>query len=128
MRVLLINPFYPVSETPSPPLGLAFLAGALERAGVEVQLLDFVVHPYGKERLERELQRFQPHIVGVTSVTMTYDHAAAVVKDVREIDPHVVTVMGGPHVTFRAEETMEELPELDVELLEPESRDDKGNT
>ena len=28
MRVLLINPFYPISETPSPPLGLAFLAGA----------------------------------------------------------------------------------------------------
>jgi hypothetical protein len=30
MRVLLINPFYPISETPSPPLGLAFLASALE--------------------------------------------------------------------------------------------------
>ena len=36
MRVLLINPFYPVSETPSPPLGLAFLAAALEAAGIEV--------------------------------------------------------------------------------------------
>ena len=29
-RVLLINPFYPISETPAPPLGLAYLAGALE--------------------------------------------------------------------------------------------------
>ena len=23
MRILLINPYYPISETPSPPLGLA---------------------------------------------------------------------------------------------------------
>ncbi len=46
MRCLLINPFYPLSENPSPPLGLAYLAAALEKAGVEVEILDFVVFPY----------------------------------------------------------------------------------
>jgi anaerobic magnesium-protoporphyrin IX monomethyl ester cyclase len=43
MRVLLINPFYPISETPSPPLGLAYLAAALEQIGVQVKILDYVV-------------------------------------------------------------------------------------
>ena len=46
MRVLLINPFYPISETPSPPLGLAYLGAALEAAGMEVRVLDLVVRPY----------------------------------------------------------------------------------
>ena len=45
MRVLLINPFYPISETPSPPLGLAYLASALEAAGVSVAKVVLHVGP-----------------------------------------------------------------------------------
>ena len=50
MHILLINPHYPVSETPSPPLGLAYLAAALEQAGIEVTVLDFVVLPYSRQK------------------------------------------------------------------------------
>ena len=117
MRLLLINPFYPISETPSPPLGLAFLAGALERAGVEVKILDFVVFPYSKKVLESVLKGFLPHMVGITAVTMTFDNAMNVIKDVKGIDPDIITVMGGPHVTFCAEDTMNSFPALDCIVL-----------
>jgi len=117
MRFLLINPFYPISETPSPPLGLAFLAGALERAGVEVKILDFVVFPYSKKMLESVLKGFLPHIVGITAVTMTFDNAIDVIKDVKSIDPDIITVMGGPHVTFCAGDTMNSFPALDCVVL-----------
>ncbi|MCP4668735.1 MAG: B12-binding domain-containing radical SAM protein [Deltaproteobacteria bacterium] len=117
MRFLLINPYYPISETPSPPLGLAFLAGALERAGVEVRVLDFVVFPYRKETLRSVLMNFQPHFAGITSVTMTFDHAVSVLRDVKGMAPDVLTVMGGPHVTFCAKETMDALAELDFVIL-----------
>jgi len=117
MRVLLINPYYPISETPSPPLGLAYLGAALEAAGVEVRLLDLVVFPYSKEMLESVLQEFSPHFVGVTAVTMTFDNAAQVIKDVKAIAPLIWTVMGGPHVSFCAQETMRALPQLDFICL-----------
>ena len=78
MRVLLINPYYPISETPSPPLGLAFLAGALKRAGVEVQVLDCVVFPLSADRLSALIHDFQPDLVGATAVSMTVDHALSV--------------------------------------------------
>lgn len=117
MRFLLINPHYPISETPSPPLGLAYLAGSLERAGVEVRLLDYVVFPYSKNALEHVLKKFLPQIVGVTAVTMNFDTAIGVVKDVKDICPDVLTVMGGPHVSFCAEETLKAHPELDVVVL-----------
>ncbi|MCJ7545241.1 MAG: cobalamin B12-binding domain-containing protein, partial [Deltaproteobacteria bacterium] len=97
MRFLLINPYYPISETPSPPLGLAYLGAALEAAGVEVRLLDLVVFPYTKKILEAVLQEFSPDFVGSTAVTMTFDYAAEVIKDVKDIDPAIWTVMGGPH-------------------------------
>jgi len=117
MRLLLINPFYPISETPSPPLGLAFLGAALERAGVEVKILDLVVSPYSKNMLESVLKGFLPHIVGTTAVTMTFDNAINVIEDVKSIDPDVITVMGGPHVTFCAGDTMNSFPALDCIVL-----------
>ena len=117
MRFLLVNPYYAISETPSPPLGLAYLAAALEKAGIEVKILDFVVFPYSRSYLESELKRFSPDLVGATCVTMTFDHAIRVLGDVKRIDPGIVTVMGGPHVSFCAEETLGAFPELDIVVL-----------
>src|SRR4030042_1396476 len=117
MRFLLINPYSPTSEPPSPPLGLAYLGAALQAAGVEVKLLDLVVFPYSKKILASVLQDFAPDFVGATAVTMTFDHAAGVIRDVKSIDPAIRTVMGGPHVSFCAKETMRDLPELDFICL-----------
>ena len=117
MRVLLINPYYPISETPSPPLGLAFLAAALETAGVEVKILDLVVYPYSRQLLESLLKDFKPQMVGITAVTMTFDNAIRVIRDIRRLDAQILTVMGGPHVTFCAPDTLKDYPELDVVVL-----------
>ncbi len=117
MRVLLVNPFYPIDETPSPPLGLAFIAAALEAAGLEVKICDYVLFPYDREILATEIRAFKPAVVGLTSVTMTLDAAMEVVRDAKTIDPTVITIMGGPHVTFRAEATLTENPELDAIVL-----------
>ena len=68
MRVLLINPYYPISETPSPPLGLAFLAGGLERDGYEVSILDLVVYPFSLNRLAKLLSDFRPDLAGLRFV------------------------------------------------------------
>ena len=117
MRVLLINPFYPIPETPSPPLGLAYLGAALEQAGVQVKILDYVVYPYQRDAIESVLKEFKPHIAGATAVSMTVDHAKQILRDVKTIDCEILTVMGGPHVTFCAEHTLETFPELDVVAL-----------
>jgi radical SAM superfamily enzyme YgiQ (UPF0313 family) len=117
MRFLLINPYCPISENPSPSLGLAFLAGALEGAGIETRVADFTVFPYSKNKLKSILEDFKPNWVGATSVTMTYNHAAQIIKDVKTIDNQILTVMGGPHVTFWSQEAMGQLPELDFVVL-----------
>ena len=93
MRVLLINPFYPISETPSPPLGLAYLAGALSEAGVEVKILDLVVLPYSRSRLQTLIERFNPHMAGFTAVTMTFDSAMGVIRDIKDIDPEILKAL-----------------------------------
>jgi radical SAM superfamily enzyme YgiQ (UPF0313 family) len=117
MRVLLINPYYPISETPSPPLGLAYLGAALEQAGVQVKILDYVVYPYRRQDLESVLKKFRPHVAGATAVSMTFNHARQILSDVKAVDPEILTVMGGPHVTFCAQETLETFAGLDAVVI-----------
>jgi radical SAM superfamily enzyme YgiQ (UPF0313 family) len=117
MRCLLINPFYPLSENPSPPLGLAYLAAALEKAGVEVEILDFVVFPYIEANFRSKLAQFKPDIVAATSVTMTFDRAIRIIQDAKRWQPGCLTVMGGPHITFCAEASLSAYPELDLAVL-----------
>ncbi|BBO70706.1 hypothetical protein DSCA_46360 [Desulfosarcina alkanivorans] len=114
MRIVLINPFYPISETPSPPLGLAFLAAALERAGNEVKILDCVVFPFSQDVLATLMREFKPHLAGATAVTMTVDHALDVLDRVKALDPSVTTMIGGPHATFRAAEILKSCNQVDV--------------
>jgi anaerobic magnesium-protoporphyrin IX monomethyl ester cyclase len=117
MRVLLVHPFCPLEEIPSPPLGVAYLAAALERAHVEVKVLDLVVFPYSKASLEKVLMEFQPNIIGATAVTMTFNDAMRVLTDAKSIFPGIATVMGGPHISFCAGETMRDDPALDLAVI-----------
>jgi len=113
-HVLLINPAYPLSETPSPPLGLAYLAGALEAAGATVDILDLVVMPKTADTIAEAIDAFQPDAVGVTAVTMTAESAFDIIREVKQAAPDVLTMMGGPHATFTTAETLAAVPELDV--------------
>jgi radical SAM superfamily enzyme YgiQ (UPF0313 family) len=117
MRVLLINPYYPISETPSPPLGLAYLAAALLKDGVQVKILDYVVYPYRRRDLESVLKKFKPRVAGATAVSMTFNHARQILSDIKAVDPGILTVMGGPHVSFCAQETLENFADLDAVVI-----------
>ena len=117
MKVLLVNPFYPISENPSPPLGLAFLAAAVRKAGHEACLLDLVVFPTRSELLAEMLEDFRPDIVGATAVTMSFNAAADVMTKIKRLAPQAVTVIGGPHVTFHARETLEAVPSIDFVVM-----------
>jgi radical SAM superfamily enzyme YgiQ (UPF0313 family) len=117
MRFLFVNPFYPLSEMPSPPLGVGYLTASLQRANVEVRVYDLVVTRYDPSKLETIMAEFQPDIVGATAVSMTLASALDVLAAAKRIDPRVVTVLGGAHVSFRAEQTLAQQPALDVAAL-----------
>ena len=118
MRTLLINPPYPISEFPTIPMGLAYVAAVLRKEGHEVRIADFLVSKYSKEKLGRTIKEYQPDIVGTTSVTLNYPGAAAILKDVKEINDNIMTVFGGPHVTFTPEETLTvEAPWVDLIVM-----------
>jgi anaerobic magnesium-protoporphyrin IX monomethyl ester cyclase len=114
MRTLLINPPYPFSEIPILPMGLSYLASVLEHSGQEVQVLDLLVSKYSKDKIKNKLEEYQPDIVGVTSVTLNYPIASEILKYTKSEDKDIITIIGGPHVTFAPVETLTEAPWIDI--------------
>jgi len=114
MRTLLVNPPYPFSEIPIMPMGLSYLGSVLERSGHEVRLLDLLVSRYSKEKIKNKIEEYQPDIVGVTSVTLNYPIASDILKYTKSVDKDIITIIGGPHVTFAPVETLTEAPWIDV--------------
>ena len=117
IRIALIAPPYPLSEFPSPPLGICYVAAACEKAGAQVQLFDYIISEYRPEKLKQALDTFQPHVVGTTSVTMNFKKAADILKRAKTFHPHVITMMGGPHVSFDYDTVLRNIQEIDIVVI-----------
>jgi anaerobic magnesium-protoporphyrin IX monomethyl ester cyclase len=114
LRVAIIAAPYPLSEIPSPPLGITYVAAAFVAAGADVKIFDYIISGYSKEKLTRQLAEFLPDAVGISSVTMNFYDAQKIMCDVKSINPEIITMMGGPHVSFCAKETLQQYPEIDL--------------
>ena len=76
--------------------------------------MTWLFFPTADPMLQTLIEDFNPQVAGITAVTMTFDHAIGVIEDIKRIDPDILTVMGGPHVSFCARETLKAYPQLDV--------------
>jgi magnesium-protoporphyrin IX monomethyl ester (oxidative) cyclase len=136
MKVLLINPpqlFYPGSDAPAGnlPLGLMYIAAVLDKAGYKTEILDAfmtdssflkagdtieVGMPYG--RIREEIQRRKPDIVGVTNpFSCQVDNAIRVGNIAKQVDPSILTVVGGPHVSAVPVEFLGEAKNIDIGVV-----------
>ncbi len=113
MKILLINPPYPFEESPTPPFSLISLAAYLLEKNTDVRIEDYIIQPYSIDRVERVIREYDPVAVGATAVTMNVNSALEILKDYRNAKPDVITVMGGPHVTFDAEHILGRNPQVD---------------
>jgi radical SAM superfamily enzyme YgiQ (UPF0313 family) len=135
MKVLLINPpqtFYPGSEQPAGnlPIGLMYIAAVLQRAEVKVEILDaFMAATFQKkgdalrvglpfEKIKQEITERKPDIVGISGpFTCQIENSIKVSNLVKEVNPRILTVMGGPHVTLIPQEFLEEAKNVDIAVI-----------
>lgn len=136
MRVLLVQPPYdlmPDDERQAlPPLGLAYIAGVLERAGHEVRIIDCIVEGFGRleplpdgrrrhglagAELAAAIAAERPEVVGVSCLFSAQAAAAHdVCRLVRVAAPQAVTVMGGAHPSAVPSEVLAD-PAVDAVVI-----------
>ncbi|MCX8177512.1 MAG: B12-binding domain-containing radical SAM protein [Candidatus Bathyarchaeota archaeon] len=115
--IVLVNP--PICEgsyrhQPYMPIGLAYLAAVLEKAGHQVKVLDCAALSMSFQELKTRIVQFKPDIVGVTAMTPTVGSALKVASLVKEVSPSTLVVFGGVHPTFMDKEMLREVDHVDV--------------
>ena len=100
--ILLINPAPPVNSPwyigqKVPPLGLAYVAAALEKEGFLVEIVDNYLLEKPIDYIKQMVRRLNPQIVGITCSSVTYRGCIETAKAAKEALPSCRVVVGGPH-------------------------------
>ena len=106
MKISLINVQISEGNNIVPPLGILYIAAALERQGHELQVFD--IDPDVSPCVE-QIKVFAPHIVGLSCYTNTYPKAQRLTEKLKQELPHAIFICGGVHATAKPVETMREL-------------------
>ncbi len=97
-----------------PPLGLMYLAASLEQDGHDVKIIDTEVENLSKPEIVKKVVSENPDIVGITSTTPIHHKSIELIKAIKQANPSIKTIMGGPHPTSLPQQTIKECPEVDI--------------
>ncbi|MEM0160727.1 MAG: radical SAM protein [Thermoplasmata archaeon] len=118
MKILFVSPptdsaIKSVIGTTGPPLGLAYLASVARSKSHDAKIVDSLVENLTFEELRKIMEQYSPDVIAITSTTSMIPDAYEVAKIAKDIFHGTVTVIGGPHVTFVPEQTLQESPNID---------------
>ncbi len=119
MRIVLVHPNYHSGGAEIagnwPPAWAAYITGALKAAGFEdVRFIDAMTNEIDDDALRGMIAEAAPDVVGTTAITPSIYKAEKVLEIAKEIDPNIVTVLGGVHATFMYQQVLTEAPWIDV--------------
>ncbi|RLB77538.1 MAG: radical SAM protein [Deltaproteobacteria bacterium] len=116
MKFLLINPpadyeIYGKSiaayRNYAPPLGLLYIARALEDEGHNVEIIDFEAEDFVEEKIIRNLN--STDVLGLTVTAYALKNAAKISNLVKQNDQHLPILTGGPLSTIQPEQTLTDI-------------------
>lgn len=87
-----------------PPLGIAYVAASLERAGFSVSIIDAPAMNFARDDVLTLLKRNKPTLVGVTTMTSSFHGALEACSLAKEAGATVV--IGGVHLEIYPEQSL----------------------
>jgi radical SAM superfamily enzyme YgiQ (UPF0313 family) len=97
-----------------PPLGLLYIGAILEKEGIDVRIVPADMRNMSWKDVKQEILDYEADIIGVTSTTENRFQSFRLVKLAKETRPEALVVMGGPHASMAAEDSLAHIPELDL--------------
>jgi anaerobic magnesium-protoporphyrin IX monomethyl ester cyclase len=90
-----------------PPLGLAYVAAALEKDRNQVEVLDNYLMKKSLDEVKQMVTTKKPQVVGITCGSATYRKCLETAKAVKEADPTCKVVVGGWHASYAPDSLLE---------------------
>ncbi|MFA7402992.1 MAG: radical SAM protein [Pelobacteraceae bacterium] len=101
----------------TPALGILLLAATARRLGHEVVVIDAAALEIGMKRIMERVRQFQPDVVGISTTTLAVCHAASLADQIKAEMVRTLIVVGGPHISAAAEETMLRFGSFDLAVI-----------
>jgi len=98
-----------------PPWGLLSIQAQVIRAGYQTAPLNLVDCPW--VQVEKIIRNLEAEMFGLSCFTGNRRGAALLARLIREVHPRAHIVIGGPHVTALARETLEHYPAIDTVVI-----------
>lgn len=83
-----------------PSLGLLHIAAVLEQNEVRVRLIEARASGLSPDEVIEEVGKENADFVGITALTARIDSALDLADRIKEINPDIRVILGGPHVNF----------------------------
>jgi anaerobic magnesium-protoporphyrin IX monomethyl ester cyclase len=99
-----------------PPLGLSYVAAALEKGGFKVEMLDNYLLGKPIDEVQRLVLKANPEILGITCSSASYPRCVETAKAVKEVLPSCKVVVGGWHPSYMPESMLQH-PEIDYVVM-----------
>lgn len=118
-NIVLINPYYQqytrsiAQVSIGPPLGLAYIACALEQNSYKVNIIDANAEKLSDKDIICRVKQLKPALVGLTAVTPTMHICYRLAEEIKKEEPSTIVVIGGVHATSLPEETLSECLDFD---------------
>ncbi|MBU7006714.1 B12-binding domain-containing radical SAM protein [Phosphitispora fastidiosa] len=114
LNILLVTPPYHtgIIEVTGkwPPLSLVYLAGHLRANGFQVKIYDAMSLDHDINDVSRVISEENPDVIMIGGFTSSINAAVEVLKAAKDINPDMVTCLGGIHATFCGCELLKEMP------------------
>ncbi len=124
MKILLVNPSHqevykkvPTVAGLSQPMGLLCIAAYMRENGFkEIEILDIQAEQLNKDEIKNRISK-DINIIGCGSLTPNLKNAVEVFRIAKSINPKIITVLGGDHITALPKETIETFKEIDFGVI-----------
>lgn len=101
----------------APSLGLLHLAAEVRRHGYQPSIIESDIFDMTIEDVVDQVVAEQPAYVGITLFTVGVWCGAEIARKIKFRLPDTVILVGGPHISSMAEETMQRFPEFEYAVI-----------
>lgn len=120
-RVVLVNPratyVNEIAQKCFPPMHLLYLAAALGERGFPCEVLDANAFRMTDDAIAGAIRDARPLLVGLSVYSDILRQVRDITRQVRQAAPAARIVLGGPHASAVARQTLEQFPAADFVLV-----------
>ena len=103
-----------VKQSLTPPIGLLYVAGALEDYGHKVEIIEYFLEDNPDEKIISSIASYD--VVGIETYTLGKEDTFHIAKQIKQFDESIPIIIGGPHCTFYPERALIDIPYANVSV------------